>query len=112
MKKENNINKHKKKTISKTLTCYLERGIVGGDGADLVARLAPVHPGVVLLLPVDDPQEEQRPRGQEDALGLGVAGGRPGGGKDHVKKMMSGGTLALCGAVLLLRILVCWGEGG
>ena len=53
-----------------SLTCDLQRGVPAPGDADLVGGLAPVHAAVLLLLVLHHAQEEQRPRGQQDAVGV------------------------------------------
>lgn len=54
------------------LTGHLERGIAAGGQTGLVARDAPIHAAILLLLPVHHPQEEERPSRQQDAMRPGI----------------------------------------
>jgi len=56
-----------------THTCDSESGVSARDGSGLILRDAPIHPAVLLLLAVHDPQEEEGSRGQQDPVRLGVA---------------------------------------
>lgn len=54
---------------------YGEGGVAGPRGTVAVGRHAPVRPRIAVPPVARHPQEEERPRPQEDTVGAGVLGG-------------------------------------
>lgn len=59
-------------TNDDVLTSDLQRGVPTDGVASLVSGHTPVHASVLFLLPMHDPQEEQGPSRQQDAVRLGI----------------------------------------